>query len=959
MPFTKRAGALVASALLVSVPFISSTIASDTSDNDAGQRYSLKRDATNNHLRMLSSNSGSIALQRAAGESVADAVKRQFSSQFGIRNPANDLVVKGESHPSVNRHNIRYQQLYRGIPVFGGELIANLDSQALSSISGKTSQVNLTDVSPEITPTQASDLAKQAVAKWQQRDSYSLTTSEPELVIYDPSLIGPGDGPQALVWKLSVTSGQLPPVNELVLINANNGAIALHFDQVDHVLDRETYSANNTTTIPGTLLCDDSVPPPATCTTDVDVEAAHLHAGDFYNFFFSNHNRDSIDDAGTTIVSITHYDAPGAGIALWDGTQILLSDGMPAADDVVAHELTHGIIEQTANLNSYFQSGAISESLADMWGEFIDQSNTSGTDDAGVRWLIGEDIPGIAGAARSMQDPPAYGDPDRMTHANYDQDDDMSDDGGIHTNGGVNNKAVYLMVEGSAAEPGGQFNGRTITGIGMTKVASIYYDVLTNYLGIASDYLDLYNALNQSCISLIGTNGITYDDCTQVANATEAVEMHLQPVADFNPGADVCPAGSVLGTTLFSDDFESGLTSWTVNITSGTPWITGLNYTTSGSQFAFAPGSNTTAIDSALELTAPVAIPATGSHYLHFNHFFEFEFFNTDRIDGGVIEYSTDNGATWNDAGSLIDSGRAYNGTLNDLFMANPLYGRQAFTTVSHGYNSTRLDLSGFAGQNLQIRFRNAADDFVASGGWGIDDVRIYSCVTNAVPTSNAGLDQEANANTNVGLDGSGSMDADGDPISYLWLQTTGPTVTLSGSTTATPSFTAPATATTLAFELRVTDSHGQTSTDAVTITINGPPAASAGLDQTVNTSASVTLDGSGSSDPESGAISYSWTQTGGTMVALTGADTAMPTFTAPSTASTLTFQLAVTDNRGQTTTDDVTVNVQAAAPAGGGGGGGGGGGCSVSDNGRFDPIWLLLLMILACLHYRNRQRLH
>src|SRR4029077_5569896 len=111
------------------------------------------------------------------------------------------------------------------------------------------------------------------------------------------------------------------------------------------------------------------------------------------------------------------------------------------------------------------------------------------------------------------------------------------DNGGVHENSGVNNKAAYLMVDG------GTFNGKTVLPLGTTKVAKIYSECQTHLLTSGSDYADLYDALYQGCNNLVGTNSITVGDCQQVRNATDAVEMNLQPVANFNPEAPVCAAG--------------------------------------------------------------------------------------------------------------------------------------------------------------------------------------------------------------------------------------------------------------------------------------------------------------------------------------------------------------------------------------------------------------------------------
>src|SRR5439155_26876159 len=156
------------------------------------------------------------------------------------------------------------------------------------------------------------------------------------------------------------------------------------------------------------------------------------------------------------------------------------------------------------------------------------------------------------GAIRNMQNPPASNEgpqPDKMTSPFYYLG--VDDNGGIHRNNGINNKAAYLMVDG------GTFNSQTITPLGITKVAKIYYEVQTHLLTSGSDYADLYDALYHACNNLVGISGILANDCQQVRNATIAVEMNLQPVLRFNPDAPVCTAGQS-PTHIFFDDLESG-----------------------------------------------------------------------------------------------------------------------------------------------------------------------------------------------------------------------------------------------------------------------------------------------------------------------------------------------------------------------------------------------------------------
>ena len=212
----------------------------------------------------------------------------------------------------------------------------------------------------------------------------------------------------------------------------------------------------------------------------------------------------------------------------------------------------------------------------------------------------------------------------------------------------------------------------------------------------------------------------------------------------------------------------------------------------------------------------------------------------------------------------------------------------------------------------------------------------------NSAPTSDAGPDQSNVASAgSVTLDGTGSSDPDaGDTLSYAWTQTdsTGETVTLSDAAVAQPTFTAPTlgandAAITLTFSLVVTDDKANSSkADTVDITVTPPansaPTSDAGPDQSnVASAGSVTLDGTGSSDPDAGdTLSYAWTQTDSTgeTVTLSDAAVAQPTFTAPTlgandAAITLTFSLVVTDDKANSSkadTVDITVTPPATIPS-------------------------------------------
>jgi len=189
--------------------------------------------------------------------------------------------------------------------------------------------------------------------------------------------------------------------------------------------------------------------------------------------------------------------------------------------------------------------------------------------------------------------------------------------------------------------------------------------------------------------------------------------------------------------------------------------------------------------------------------------------------------------------------------------------------------------------------------------------------VQNVAPVADAGSDQYVLLNATATLDGSASSDANGDALTYGWAQTGGPSVALSDAGAISPTFTAPGAGTVLTFTLTVTDSHGLADPTPdevmVIVTDNLPPVADAGDDQSVTAGDTVTLDGSGSSDPDGDTpLTFGWAQSGGTAVALSDATASSSTFTAPGSATVLTFTLTVTDALGMAdpTPDEVVVTV-------------------------------------------------
>ena len=607
------------------------------------------------------------------------------------------------------------------MPVLGGELVVNLDADGdVLSAGGETLPAGHVATSPRVGSGTARDTAVAAVSKWHEVSGARLDATMPERWIYDAQLLGgPGPDQPVLTWRVEVVGRGTEPVNELVLVDAKTGSIALHIDQIQDVKQRSVCDANNSAS---QLPCFAPVRTeggPATGVADVD--HAYDFAGDTYDFF-AGFGRDSLDGKGLPLKSTVRYCDPGAPCpyqnAFWNGEQMVYGSGFAAADDVVAHELTHGVTDFSAHLFYYFQSGAINESLSDVFGEFVDQTNGEGNDTPEVKWQLGEDIPGL-GAGRDMENPPAFGDPDKMTSPNYTADPNELDNGGVHTNSGVNNKAAFLITDG------GTFNGRTVAGIGIPKASRIYYEVQIAMLTSGSDYADLASALPQACTNLIGTAGITAANCSEVAKAVAAVEMNTDPPAARAPQAPAaeCPSGLVR-TDLLREGFER-LPNANWGSTGGWGFETAYAHSGRNSLYGNDPAF---AADTFAGMMSSVVIPSNASSaFLRFDHAYGFEDSSTGvTFDGGVVEVSTDGGRSWTDIGDrLTDVG--YNGTIA-TGGGNPLGGRPAFVGESNGYRASRANLDTLKGKAVRFRFRIGTDNQVGALGWVIDDVHLYSC---------------------------------------------------------------------------------------------------------------------------------------------------------------------------------------------------------------------------------------
>jgi len=207
---------------------------------------------------------------------------------------------------------------------------------------------------------------------------------------------------------------------------------------------------------------------------DASINQAYDNFGYTYTLYWDVFHRDSIDDQGQEIDGLVHF-GTNYDNAFWDGAGHMFfgdGDGQLLTDttkgtDVIGHELTHGVTQHEANLTYAGQSGALNESISDVFGSLVKQYHLGQSADK-ADWLIGADIvgPELSPALRSMKDP-GHANPHDNQPASMDgYVHTSSDNGGVHTNSGIPNHAFYIVATtlgGNAWEAPGQIWYDTLT----------------------------------------------------------------------------------------------------------------------------------------------------------------------------------------------------------------------------------------------------------------------------------------------------------------------------------------------------------------------------------------------------------------------------------------------------------------------------------------------------------------
>ena len=263
---------------------------------------------------------------------------------------------------------------------------------------------------------------------------------------------------------------------------------------------RYVYDAQHRLHLPGKLVRTEHKDGPK----DLEVQEAFDGCGATYELFWRLFHRRSVDGQGMRLDSTVHYGKRFSN-AMWNGEQMIYGDGdgkiftrFTAAIDVIAHELTHGYTQFTAGLQYFGQSGALNEHLSDAFGMMVKQWML-GQSAMQSDWLIGAElflahvnargVRSMAHPGTAYDDPILGRDPQPSHMSGYVLTDE--DNGGVHINSGILNRALYLAATG--------LGGRT-----WDKLGKVWFKAMTERLRPESDFHEFASVTTQLAGEMFG-----------------------------------------------------------------------------------------------------------------------------------------------------------------------------------------------------------------------------------------------------------------------------------------------------------------------------------------------------------------------------------------------------------------------------------------------------------------------
>ena len=477
---------------------------------------------------------------------------------YGLSNPSAELKLRSNRPDIRGVSHVRFDQVYRGLPVFEGEAIAHVDASDDVTVTNALRPNISLDTAARIGRNAAVATAVGFIAplgQYEVRDASLMILPRGERSVAD-----------RLVWHVAVLvqNDLEDPAEWRYFIDARDGSVAWSFDNLETTDNangsaRTMYSGNQTVHTDatagtfflrnvgsenGSYTCDQGNKSGGKCTTfsrsnnifgnnlknnsDRATAGADAHFGlqATWNYYLDTFGRNGINGAGRQTYSRVHYGRNYEN-AFWSDSCFCMTYGDGASTffplvslDVAGHEMSHGVMAAEANLTYSGESGGLNESNSDIFGTMVEFSANSALDVPD--YWIGERIyranwsgSGATtytqnNALRYMDDPAKDG---RSPACWYSGIGNLN----VHYSSGPNNHMFYLLAHGGTSK----CNSQSVAGIGNDKAARIWYDAIANRMTASTDYHGARTAALAAATALYGTS-----ERNAVAAAFSAIDVN-------------------------------------------------------------------------------------------------------------------------------------------------------------------------------------------------------------------------------------------------------------------------------------------------------------------------------------------------------------------------------------------------------------------------------------------------
>jgi Zn-dependent metalloprotease len=437
---------------------------------------------------------------------------KQHGQGAGFREPAAELDFVGALEDDLGMTHVRLAQVHEGVPVFANQIITHLDAKGAGKTTGQASEAaRRVNTSPGLTAARAIRAAKAALGY-----EGNLAEQPTAKLVILPNVDGSDGATLTYQVELFIEDPTKKAERHQYFIDAHTGGTVWHYDSIPSATGYSLYSG--TVDIPtrysngafrmyadGFGACTTRNHDTGSVYQDSDniwgngLESfgqtaavdAHFNLKSTWSYFRDVLGRYGLDGGSRAAHAYVHYGTNVAN-AFYDNGNLKFGDGDAGSTpwvstDIVAHEFTHGVTAYASGLVYSNESGAANESFSDIFGTAVEFYVGINPD-----YLLAEDA--VPGGIRYMADPAIDHYSERVyIGSSY-------DNGGVHFNSGIQNKAFYLLAEGGTHPQ----SGVTVTGIGRRAAEHIFYRALDVYVASNSQFIGIRNATVNAAIDLYG-----------------------------------------------------------------------------------------------------------------------------------------------------------------------------------------------------------------------------------------------------------------------------------------------------------------------------------------------------------------------------------------------------------------------------------------------------------------------